>query len=49
MGIEHATLGKPVGHSNHSPMKDFQLVFSKVIHKLHYDVRVMQWLFFINR
>ena len=27
MGIEHATLGTPVGRSNHSPMNDFQLVF----------------------
>ena len=41
MGIEHATLGTVVGRSNHSPMKDLQLAFSKVIHKLHFAVRVL--------
>ena len=46
MGIEHATLGTVVGRSNHSPMEDLQLAFSKVIHKLHYDVRVYSMAFF---
>ena len=46
MGIEHGTLGTAVGRSNHSPIKDLQLVFSKLIHKLHYDVRAIA--FFIN-
>ena len=37
MGIEHGTFGMAVGRSNqHSPIKDLQMVFPKLIHKLHY-------------
>ena len=36
------SLGTVVGRSNHSSMKDLQLVFSKVIHKIRYDVRNMK-------
>ena len=47
MGIEHEILGTALGHSNPSLIKDLQLVFSKMIHKLHYDVHAIA--FFINR
>ena len=36
MGIEHGTFGMAVGCSNHSPIKDLQMVFPKLIYKLHY-------------
>ena len=38
MRIEHENLGTVVGRSNHSPKRDLQLVFPKLIHKLHYHL-----------
>ena len=51
MGIEHGTFGTAVRRSNHhSPIKDFQLVFPKLIHKLHYMMyTLLIFYFFINR
>ena len=47
ISYQHATLSTAVGRSNHSPIKDLELVFSKLIHKLHYIM--YYWFFFINR
>ena len=49
MGIEPGTLGTADGSSNHSPIKDLQMVFSKLIHMVLCDVHVIQWLFVINQ
>ena len=39
---------KKADTQNQSPIKDLQFVFLKLIHKLHYDVGVIQLLFFID-
>ena len=46
MGIEHGTLGTVVGRSYHSPITDLQIVFSKLIHKLHYVMYALLIFFF---
>ena len=48
MGIEHETFGMAVGRSNHTPIKDLQMVFPKLIHKLHYVMYALL-IFFINQ
>ena len=48
MGIKHGTIGTAVERSNHSPIKDLQLVFSKLIHKLHYDVHATAFYLLID-
>ena len=48
MGIEHEILGTVVERSYHSAITDLQIVFSKLIHKLHYVMYALL-IFFINQ